>query len=466
MPPEPTRPSPKGTRVLWVDATAGVAGDMLLGAMLDAGVPLEVVVGAVEAVMPKTVEITSTSVVRAGLRATKVDVALRAHRDGSIEGHGFDVASRDVAHEQGHGHAHEHGHGHDPGHAHHGTEYEDDESRSEHRGWAEIRERLTAAELPDAVRARAITAFSALAEVEARAHGVAVEDVHFHEVGAWDSISDVVGVCAAIEHLGVDEVVVSRIALGSGTVRAAHGELPVPVPAVLGLAAGWEVAAVGEGELATPTGMALVTTLAGSQGPLPTLRVESTGVGAGTKDVAGRANVVRVVVGTRPEADQDDLRGEALVVLEANIDDLDPRVWPGVLDELLSAGASDAWLTPILMKRGRPAHTLSVLTHPENADALRDLILEQTSSIGVREVPVRRWALARSWVSVSASGQEVRVKVAHRAGRIVHATPEFRDVEAAAAAAGRPVREVLEAAVGAAVAARLVPGAEVPFPVE
>ncbi len=396
---------------------------MLLGALVDSGVPLEVVVAAVGAVAPDTVDITASSVRRAGLRAAKIDVTVR-----------------DSAHPQLH---------------HHGQ-------------WAQIRARLEGSDLQAGVRDRAITAFAALAEVEARAHGVPVDEVHFHEVGAWDSISDVVGVCAAVDHLDVDDIVVSRIALGSGTVRAAHGILPVPVPAVLSLATGWEVAAAGDGELATPTGMALVTSLAGSQGPLPPVRVEAVGVGAGTKDVPGRANVVRVVVGARidlqasPTQTGDDLLEEALVVIEANVDDLDPRLWPGVVELLGGAGAADAWLTPIVMKRGRPAHTLSVLARPEDVPALRDLMFAHTSTIGVRELAVCRWALPRSWVTVSLGNQRVRVKVAHRSGRIVHATPEFRDVEAAASAAGRPVREVLEQAIAAATAAGLVPGAPAP----
>ncbi|GAB3061092.1 nickel pincer cofactor biosynthesis protein LarC [Intrasporangium mesophilum] len=431
MPQEPTRRAPAGARVLWVDASAGVAGDMLLGALVDAGVPLEVVVAAVEAVLPDTVEITAGSVLRAGLRATKVDVTLRDS---------------------------------DRRHLHH------------HGRWAEIRARLEVSDLRARVRDRAIRVFTALAQVEARAHGVAEDDVHFHEVGAWDSIGDVVGVCAAVDHMDIDDIVVSRIALGSGTVGAAHGILPVPVPAVLSLAAGWEVAAVGDGELATPTGMALVTSLAGSQGPLPALRVEAVGVGAGTKDVPERANVVRVVVGARADAlgspsaqtsageeqDGDDLLEEALVVIESNVDDLDPRVWPSVVDVLIDAGAADVWLTPIVMKKGRPAHTLSVLARPEDMPALRDLMFEHTSTIGVRELAVCRWALPRSWVTVSVGGQDVRVKVAHRSGRIVHVTPEFRDVEAAASATGRPVREVLEGAIAAAAAAGLEPGAPTP----
>ena len=245
--------------------------------------------------------------------------------------------------------------------------------------------------------------FRRLAEVEASAHGVPVEDVEFHEVGSWDSVADVVGTCAALHLLDVEDVVATRIALGSGTVRTVHGLLPVPVPAVLGLVDGWQVEAGGDGELATPTGVALVTTYATAQGPLPALDVVTSGVGAGTRDPAGRPNVVRVVLGTRPAAAAPDA-SRSMVVLEANVDDIDPRVWPTVLTALMDAGAADAWLTPILMKKGRPAHTLSVLGGADQAPALRDRILRLTSTIGVRQTIVERWALDRGWVDVDVDG--------------------------------------------------------------
>jgi uncharacterized protein (TIGR00299 family) protein len=301
--------------------------------------------------------------------------------------------------------------------------------------------------------------------------------VRFHEVGAWDSIADVVGVCAAVEDLGVSEVVVSAIAVGSGSVHGSHGRVAVPVPAVLGLTVGWVVEAVGDGELATPTGVALLTTIATAQGPLPRMEVAAVGIGAGTRDVDDRANVSRVVVGSRePERDEhpgldvapagaaadEGLDESLMVVLEANVDDLDPRVWPSVLTALLEHGAADAWLTPIVMKKGRTAHTLSVLAQPADTTRLRDLVLAQTSTIGLRESRVRRWALARSWVDVDVDGQGVAVKVAHRHGRIITVTPEFSAVESAAAALDRPVRDVLDHAMAAAVDAGLVPGGPAP----
>jgi uncharacterized protein (TIGR00299 family) protein len=397
--------------VAWLDVTAGVAGDMLLGALVDAGADLDDVQRLVDLVLPETVRLEATPLQRAGLRAVKVEVTSR------VEDH-------------------------------------------PHRRWPEIRSRISAAELPAPLAAQADTVFRRMAEVEAIAHGVPVEDVEFHEVGSWDSVADVVGTCAALHLLGVDEVAITPIALGSGSVRTSHGVLPVPVPAVLGLVDGWAVEAGGEGELATPTGVALVTTLATSQGPLPALEVMASGVGAGTRDPAGRPNVVRVVLGRRTAPDGD--APHRLVVLEANVDDLDPRVWPTVLAGLLEAGAADAWLTPVLMKKGRPAHTLSVLSEPDLGSSLRNRIFALTSTLGVRESTVQRWALDRGWADVAVEGHAVPVKVAHRDSEIVHATPEFDDVARLAGELGRPVRDVLAAAVAAASQAGLTPGAEVP----
>ena len=396
------------TTHLWIDASAGVAGDMLLGALLDAGAPLVEVQAVVDAVLPDTVRLIVTDVTRAGLRAAKLDVEVL-------------VADQP------------------------------------HRRWSDIRERIVEASIPEPVRGSAIRVFTALAEAEASVHGVAVDDVHFHEVGAWDSIADVVGVAAAVQLLGVTSVSAGPVALGSGTARTSHGVVGVPAPATLELAKGWDVAAVGEGELATPTGMALVRGLARECEALPRMRVTASGSGAGSKDVEGRANVTRVVLGEPADAAVPTVTPvhETLWVLEANVDDLDPRLWPGVLEALLDAGAADAWLTPILMKKGRPAHTLSVLCDPARRASLRDVVLEHTTTLGVREHPVERFALGRSWQTVTVRGHEVRVKLSHAPdGRVVHATPEFEDVRAAAAADGIPARVLLDEANAAAQALR------------
>jgi uncharacterized protein (TIGR00299 family) protein len=404
-------------RAAWIDATAGVAGDMLLGALTDAGAPLEAVQAAVDAVIPATVRLTAERVTRAGLRATHVQVELlRADQP--------------------------------------------------HRAWTAIRALLGRAALPEPVRERALLVFARLAEAEARVHCVPVEQVHFHEVGAWDSIADVVGVSAALHALGISSLTVSQIAVGAGRVSTAHGELPVPVPAVAELAVGWRVFAGGQGELATPTGMALLTALAQASEELPSLELRATGVGAGSRDIPGRPNVVRALVGSPPQSERDTGDPGDAVVLEANIDDLDPRVWPGVLAALLDAGASDAWLTPALMKKGRPAHTLSVLSRPDRVDALRALVFRETTTLGVREHLVRKTALARFWAEAEVFGARLPVKVGHQDGVIVQVTPEFDPAARVAADNGLQVRTVLTAAERAAAAQGLTPGAPVPVPPE
>ena len=393
----------------WVDATAGVAGDMLLGALVDAGTSLAVLQGAVDVVIPESVRLTSTLVSRAGMRATKVDVHPTVN----------------------------------------------DEA---HRSWRDIQALLEHADIAAPVRKQALLVFQRLAAAEARVHGVAADEVHFHEVGGWDSIADIVAVCAALDWLGVTSVSCSAVALGSGRVAASHGDLPVPVPAVLEMSAGWRVLSGGEGELATPTGMALLTALSRESCDLPAMSVRAVGVGAGTADFPGHPNVVRVVLGDRTDRPgrQDD--PAAMSVLETNVDDMDPRVWPTVLASLLDADAADAWLVPIVMKKGRPAHTLVVLAPLHRRDELRRLMFELTSTIGVREVAVTRIALDRFWVSLPVAGGQVRLKVAHRGVEVVHATPEFDDAAEVAAERAVPVRRVLEEAVAAAEREGFVPG--------
>jgi uncharacterized protein (DUF111 family) len=264
----------------------------------------------------------------------------------------------------------------------------------------------------------------------------------------------------------VRTVSASRIALGDGVIQAAHGLLPVPGPAVLELSAGWVAGAApgsgaepgpgtepaagvrgGWGELATPTGVALVTTLAGACEPMPAMTVSATGVGAGTRDPGSHPNVTRVVLG-EPAAPAPVLA--PMTVLEANVDDLDPRAWPSVLESLIAAGAADAWLVPVLMKKGRPAYTLCVLASEGERDALRHKVFELTTTLGVRESDVRRTALGRAWRHVVVDGEPVRVKVGHEHGRVVQATPEFEDVAAWARRRGLPVQQALDVVSAAA----------------
>jgi uncharacterized protein (TIGR00299 family) protein len=384
---------------IWIDASSGASGDMLLGALLGAGVPVEVLQGAVDAIAPEPVVLRVEQVSRSGFAATRCHVEL----DDSVQ----------------------------------------------HRTWRDIRDLLAAASLDDGVRRLATRTFERLAQAEATVHGSDPLDVHFHEVGALDAIADVVGVCAGFTYLEGPgphrEVVVSPVAVGSGSVRSAHGTLPVPPPAVAELLRGVPSYAGPPGapaqELCTPTGAALLVTLATAWGPQPPLATEAIGVGAGGRDPEGHANVLRLLVGADEAAPGTQVRPPLLI--ETNVDDLDPRVWPAVIAALLDAGASDAWLTPILMKKGRPAHTLSVLVAADRAEQVRAAIFRQTSTIGLREQPLAKHALDREMVTVEVDGQRIAVKLARHDGVLVNAQPEYDDVVRAAAALGRPVNDVL-----------------------
>ena len=391
----------------WFGCEAGASGDMFLGALVDAGAPLEVMQSAVDAVGVEHVALRAREVTRAGLAAIQVEV--RAPRSDVV------------------------------------------------RTWGNIRGLLETADLDDAVRARALDVFARLARAEAAAHRVSPEQVHFHEVGALDAIADVVGSCAGLHALGVQRADASAVAVGSGMVRSEHGLLPVPAPAVLSLLAEADApihAGPVAGEMCTPTGAALLSATVTRWGGLPPMRVRASGSGAGVRDHDEVPNVLRLVLGEPAELEADDHgRADQEIVLESNVDDLDPRLWPAVLAALFKAGASDAWLTPILMKKGRPAHTLSVLTTPEHADAVRRVVFTESSTIGLREHPVAKRALVREMRTVTVDGIDIAVKVALVDGEVANVAPEYDDVAAAAARLGRPVKAVLAAAVAAAHAA-------------
>ena len=324
-----------------------------------------------------------------------------------------------------------------------------------HRRLADVLGIVDRAPVPAQARTRAAAVFHRLAEAEADVHGVAADDVEFHEVGAVDSIVDIVGACTGLHALGLDELVVAPIALGGGTASTAHGPVPVPVPAVLALLAATSLASYGgpaDVELATPTGVALLAEWATTAGQMPAMHVEDVGVGAGQRELAARPNVLRLVVGRRADINGHSA-GESWHVLEANVDDLDPRLWPVVIDRLLAAGAADAWVTPIMMKKGRPAHTVSALCGQATLSAVEAALFAETSTIGVRRTEVAKTALDREWMPVQVAGQTIRVKVARRAGTVVNVSPEFDDVVRAAAALDRSVKSVLAAAAAAAHAA-------------
>jgi pyridinium-3,5-bisthiocarboxylic acid mononucleotide nickel chelatase len=287
---------------------------------------------------------------------------------------------------------------------------------------------------------------------------VPADEVHFHEVGALDAIADVVGVCAGLEHLRLSALHASAVALGGGAVPTAHGRLGVPVPAVTHLLQG--VPTYGgpvDAELCTPTGAALLVEWVDAWGPQPPMTTTAVGVGAGARDPADHANVLRLLTGTayaaapHGGATPGGMPGvDPPLLLECNVDDLDPRLWPAALAALLDAGASDAWLTPILMKKGRPAHTLSVLVDAGHADAVREVVFAHTTTLGLRETPVTKQALQRREEVVDVDGHQVRVKIGVSNGVVVNAQPEYDDVAAAAAATGQPPKSVLARAVAQA----------------
>lgn len=415
--------------IAWVDASSGASGDMLLGALVDAGVPLSVIASAVDAVAPEPVDLAASQVTRGALAATRCHVSIA-----------------DSVH---------------------------------HRTWTDVRALLTDAALDGAVRDLALRVFERLAEAEGAVHGISPESVHFHEVGALDAIADVVGVCAGFVHLGSDEVVVSPIAVGSGSIRAAHGTLPVPPPAVARLLTGVPSYAGSPGhpamEMCTPTGAALLTTLATRWGAQPPMTTTAIGVGAGGRDPEGWSNTLRILVGETVGAGAESRHGgevradpavnapapEIELVIEANLDDLEPRLIPGALDALLSAGAHDAWVTPILMKKGRPAYTLHALTRPGTAEAVRRVFFRETSTIGIREHEVVKHALPREMLTVSVDGHPIAVKAARLDDEVVNLQPEWDDVARVAAALDRPAIDVLAEAKAAALARPLVePGCD------
>jgi uncharacterized protein (TIGR00299 family) protein len=402
------------TRVAYADPIGGAAGDMLLSALLDAGAPIEAVRAAIEAVLPGGYRIGTEEVRRSGVRALHLRVT---RPDGTA------VVDAD----------------HQP------------------RAFATLVETLAAAALPDAVRHRAERMLGALGGAEARVHGGAAGDVRLHELGDDDTLLDFVGVAAALDALEIEELAVAPIPLGTGgTMEGHHGAMPMPGPATLELLRGFRVRDGWRGETVTPTAAAIFAALGRTQASFPEMTVEAVGYGAGTDDPAEVPNVVRLVIGSATPTDQaglDPARRE-LAVLEANLDDLSPELVADAAEALRDAGALDAWITPVLMKKGRPAFVLSALVAPDLADRVRTAFFEHTSTFGVRSTPVWRTELDRRVERVAVGEDSVRVKVGLLHGRVVSATPEHDDVARVASRGGRPVRDVYEEAVVAARALR------------
>lgn len=389
-------------RILYFDCFSGASGDMILGALLDAGLPLERLRAAVGSLALDGVTLEAERVERSGIGATKFRVR---------------GADPDRRHDHGGSHQH-HDHHSEPdqhGHHHHDHGY---------RGLSEICEMVDRSALSGSAKDRAKRLFRRLAETEADIHQRPVEEIHLHEVGAVDSIIDIAGAVFGLEWVGADRIVSSPLNVGSGTVTCAHGVLPVPAPATARLVAGVPVYSTGvEAELLTPTGALLVTDYASQYGPLPALRVRQVGYGAGDRDLPGSPNVVRVVIG------EDDAGGrlQRVVVIESEIDDMNPQIFGVLMDRLHAAGALDVFYAPIQMKKNRPGTLVSVVALPADREALTALLFRETTTLGVRFREMDRERLDREQVTVETPLGPVRFKVAGRGGDVVNASPEFDD---------------------------------------
>jgi uncharacterized protein (TIGR00299 family) protein len=415
---------------LHFEPTSGIAGDMTVAALVDAGVPPRVVLEAIDAMGVE------------GLRAS-----FEKRRRGAFVGRGFVVTwpgskrrAAVVAHE--HEHAHSRVHAHD--HAH-----DDDAPAHAHRDYAEVRRLLGRARLDDDARALAGDIFERIAHVEAALHGTTVDRVAFHEVGAYDSIADVVGAAAAIAWLAPASIGSLPLVVGTGRARTAHGEVPVPAPATAALLRDVPIVAEGEGELTTPTGAAIVAAVVDTFGALPPMRIAAVGYGAGTRELADRPNVLRAIVGA-PVGKVDVAAPVDVVRLEANLDDMNPQLVAPLLDALFAAGAVDAWSAPIIMKKGRPALEVTALAPPAAVAEVRRAFFVHSTTLGVRMQEMNRAVLTRAFDRVETPYGAVRVKVGGLDGEILGAQPEFEDCKRLAARAGVPVRAVLAAASAAA----------------
>ena len=317
-----------------------------------------------------------------------------------------------------------------------------------HRPWRDIRDLLGRAQLAEGARTRALRTFAALAEAEGRVHGVAPEAVEFHEVGGLDAIVDVTGTAILLEALAPARVVCLPMPAGGGTARSAHGMIPLPAPATLELLRGRALRSSGPGERTTPTGAALAVSLADALPQLPDLTLLATGYGAGSKRWEDAPNLLRVVLGesVRGAGAQPEREAELLWQLEANLDDLSPQLLSVALSSLLAAGAKDAWIAPLVMKKGRPGHMLAALCAEGVREACEQIFFRETSSLGVRAFRVERRALEREWVAVQTQYGQVRIKLGKQGGAILQAAPEFEDCLEASRAHGVPVKDVQAAA--------------------
>ena len=402
------------SKILYLDPFSGIAGDMLLGALLDLGLDLARLRQELGKLKLAGFRLSSQRVLRGAISAVKFNV--------------------EDAHEHGHAQGHEHEHGH----------------QHEHRSWARIKALIEGSELSGPVKSRSLSVFTKLAEAEGKIHQRPPEQVSFHEIGAVDSIVDIVGACAGLELLGIDEIWCGPVALGSGTVKCAHGLLPVPAPATAELMRGLPVrASTVEAELTTPTGAALIAALGSRFGPLPDMSIEKIGYGAGSRERQALPNVLRVFLGTlqEPGAETESSQtADTVLEIRTNLDDVSAEVLGYLAEKLTRLGVLDVFFTPIQMKKARPATMLTVLAEPQQLDAVAATLFRECGTFGLRYQTQRRLKLARRGVTVSTEFGAVRVKIGEWQGEVVSVHPEFEDCRARAEEKGVPLRAVMDAA--------------------
>jgi pyridinium-3,5-bisthiocarboxylic acid mononucleotide nickel chelatase len=426
-------------RIAYLDCFSGISGDMFLGALVDAGVSPKLLEDTVEALeIGARLEI--SRVVRGGISATKVDVYAHGEKD----------LPREVFWEQHTDHAHDHDSSHE--HSHAASHKHPRHDHGHGRGLTEIRAIIEKAAINGTAKATAIRIFEALGEAEAEIHNTSIEQVHFHEVGAVDALVDIVCAAVGAESLAVEEWVCSPLNVGGGTVKCAHGTLPVPAPATLKLLRNAPVYSSGpQVELVTPTGAAIVKTLSARFTPFPAMKVERAGYGAGTREFPEHPNLLRLTIGEAATTEGASLSAsigsDKIAVLEANLDDLSPQVLAYAMERLLAEGALDVFSVPVQMKKGRPGALLTVLAKLEDANRLTRTIFAETTTLGVRRREEQRQTLSRRWETVATTWGPVRIKIANMNGHVSNYAPEYEDCRTLAGAQHVPLRTVMQEAI-------------------
>lgn len=432
-------------KIAYFDCFSGASGDMILGALVDAGLSLEQLKSELAKLRLSHYDIGAQKVVKQGLGGTQMIIDLEgAHHYAGDHHHGEGHHHEEGHHSHPHGHHHGHHHDHDHGdHSHH--DHECRQQQHEHRNLHDIKGLIEASSLDPAVKQPSLAIFTRLAEVEARVHRKSIEAVHFHEVGAMDSIIDVVGAAIGFKALGIEKLYCSPLHVGSGTVECAHGTLPVPAPATLELIKGKPVYATGvKGELLTPTGAAILTTLAAGFGPMPAMAVEATGYGAGTLETPG-PNLLRVSIG-EAACEAKGFQVERVAVIETNIDDMNPQLYDYIIQRILDLGALDVFLVPVQMKKNRPGTMITVICAVEAVEKFADFLLRETTTIGLRWRVDDRLKADRAIREVETRYGRVRFKLAQLGDRIVNVSPEYEDCKRLALEKGLALREVMEEA--------------------